>query len=83
MNASLLIGPYDAPGAPKVIDLRPWDARGPAAANSVIRVLQTALPGIEIEHVGSTAVPGCDGKGILDLMLLIPIGRLSESVRSH
>jgi len=36
------------------------------------------LPGIEIEHVGSTAVPGCDGKGILDLMLLIPDGRLNE-----
>jgi GrpB-like predicted nucleotidyltransferase (UPF0157 family) len=78
VNASLLIGPYDAPGAPKGIDLRPWDARGPAAANSLIRILQAALPDIEIEHVGSTAVPGCDGKGILDLMLLIPIGRLSE-----
>ena len=78
MTASLLIGPYDAPGAPKVVGLRPWDARGPAAANSVMRMLQAALPGIEIEHVGSTAVPGCDGKGILDLMLLIPAGHLGE-----
>ena len=41
-------------------------------------MLQTALPSIEIEHVGSTAVPGCDGKGILDLMLLIPAGHLSD-----
>ena len=73
-----LIGPYDAPGAPKVVDLRAWDARGPAAANSLVRMLQTALPGIAIEHVGSTAVPGCDGKGIIDLMLLIPDGRLSD-----
>jgi GrpB-like predicted nucleotidyltransferase (UPF0157 family) len=72
------IGPYDAPGAPKVVDLRAWDARGPAAANSLVRMLQTALPGIAIEHVGSTAVPGCDGKGIIDLMLLIPDGRLSD-----
>ena len=78
MKASPLIGPYDAPGAPKVVDLRPWDTRGPAAANGVIRILQSALPGIEIEHVGSTSVPGCDGKGILDLMLLIPVGHLSE-----
>src|SRR5262245_44693006 len=44
--------PYDAPGAPKVVDLRPWDARGPAAANGVM--------------------------GILDLMLLVPAGRLSD-----
>jgi GrpB-like predicted nucleotidyltransferase (UPF0157 family) len=41
-------------------------------------MLKTALPGIEIEHVGSTSVPRCDGKGILDLMLLIPTGRLRE-----
>ena len=50
VNASLLIGPYDAPGTPKVVALRPWDARGPAAANSIVRLLQAALPGIEIEH---------------------------------
>jgi GrpB-like predicted nucleotidyltransferase (UPF0157 family) len=78
VNASPLIGPYDAPGAAKVIDLRPWDARGPAAADSLVRRLQAALPGIEVEHVGSTAVPGCDGKGIIDLMLLIPAGHLSQ-----
>jgi GrpB-like predicted nucleotidyltransferase (UPF0157 family) len=41
-------------------------------------MLQTALPDISIEHVGSTSVPGCEGKGILDLMLLIPVGRLKE-----
>jgi GrpB-like predicted nucleotidyltransferase (UPF0157 family) len=78
VNHSLPIGPYDAPGAPKVVDLRPWDARGPAAARCVMRMLQAALPDIEIEHVGSTSVPGCEGKGILDLMLLIPAGRLSD-----
>lgn len=78
MNASHPIAPYDAPGTPKVVELRPWDARGPAAANSVMRILKTALPGIEVEHVGSTAVPSCDGKGILDLMLLIPAGHLSR-----
>ena len=41
-----------------------------------MRLLGAALPGLEIEHVGSTAVPGCDGKGILDLMLVIPEGRM-------
>jgi GrpB-like predicted nucleotidyltransferase (UPF0157 family) len=43
-----------------------------------MRMLQAALPDIAIEHVGSTSVPGCEGKGILDLMLLIPAGRLKE-----
>jgi GrpB-like predicted nucleotidyltransferase (UPF0157 family) len=79
VNAVPPIGPYDAPGAPKVVGLRPWDPRGVAAADSVMRLLRAALPGIGIEHVGSTAVPGCDGKGILDLMLLVPEGRLAEA----
>jgi GrpB-like predicted nucleotidyltransferase (UPF0157 family) len=78
VNASRLIGPYHAPGAEKVVDLKPWDARAPAAADSVMRLLQTALPGVVVEHVGSTSVPGCEGKGILDLMLLVPAGHLDE-----
>lgn len=78
MSSSFLIGPYDAPGSPDVVGLRPWDARGPAAADSVMRLLQTAMPAIAMEHVGSTSVPGCEGKGILDLMLLIPDGHLNE-----
>jgi len=43
-----------------------------------MRLVQTALPGIVVEHVGSTSVRGCEGKGILDLMLLVPVGRLNE-----
>jgi len=78
MNIPPLIGPYDAPEMPSVVGLRPWDARGLAAANSVIRLLQASLPGIVIEHVGSTSVPGCAGKGILDLMVLIPSGHLKD-----
>jgi GrpB-like predicted nucleotidyltransferase (UPF0157 family)/mannose-6-phosphate isomerase-like protein (cupin superfamily) len=31
-----------------------------------------------VEHVGSTAVPGCAGKGIVDLMALYGPGRLAE-----
>jgi GrpB-like predicted nucleotidyltransferase (UPF0157 family) len=44
-----------------------------------MRILSTALPGIEIEHVGSTAVPGCDGKGIIDLLVLYPEGGLARA----
>ena len=29
-----------------------------------------------MEHIGSTAVPGCAGKGVVDLMVLYPPGRL-------
>jgi GrpB-like predicted nucleotidyltransferase (UPF0157 family) len=33
-----------------------------------------------VEHVGSTSVPGCAGKGIVDLMALYPEGQL-EAVK--
>jgi GrpB-like predicted nucleotidyltransferase (UPF0157 family)/mannose-6-phosphate isomerase-like protein (cupin superfamily) len=32
-----------------------------------------------VEHVGSTSVPGCAGKGVVDLMVLYPPGRLAEA----
>ena len=31
-----------------------------------------------MEHIGSTAVPGCAGKGVVDLMVLYPPGKLPE-----
>jgi ubiquinone/menaquinone biosynthesis C-methylase UbiE/GrpB-like predicted nucleotidyltransferase (UPF0157 family) len=32
-----------------------------------------------VEHIGSTSVPGCAGKGIVDLMLLYPDGQLASA----
>lgn len=37
------------------------------------------FPEITIEHVGSTAVPGCCGKGIVDLLALYPVGSLDSA----
>jgi dephospho-CoA kinase len=49
------------------------------AANDVIRVVEQAAPWMHAEHIGSTAVPGCAGKGIVDLMALYPAGRLEDA----
>jgi GrpB-like predicted nucleotidyltransferase (UPF0157 family) len=37
------------------------------------------MPDATVEHIGSSAVSGCDGKGVVDLLLLYPPGRLSEA----
>jgi GrpB-like predicted nucleotidyltransferase (UPF0157 family) len=58
----------------------PPDAAATDAARCVIEFLKARIPGIAAEHVGSTAVEGCGGKGILDLMILYPAGHL-EAVR--
>jgi GrpB-like predicted nucleotidyltransferase (UPF0157 family) len=68
--------PYESQGPM----CEPFDAQAPAAAAVVVQYLRAALPGVSVEHIGSTAVPGCDGKGILDLMAVYPDGEL-EKVR--
>jgi GrpB-like predicted nucleotidyltransferase (UPF0157 family) len=35
------------------------------------------LPMVAVEHVGSTAVPECAGKGIVDLIVVYPVARLA------
>lgn len=54
----------------------PWDPRSPDVACRVIALIQPEAPGATIEHIGSTAVPGCDGKGVIDLMVIYPEGQL-------
>jgi GrpB-like predicted nucleotidyltransferase (UPF0157 family) len=49
----------------------------------VVRLLRSAVQGAEpqlqVEHVGSTSVPGCGGKGIIDLAILYPEGLLGRA----
>ena len=33
------------------------------------------LPGVTVEHVGSTSVPGCEGKGVVDVMIPVAPGQ--------
>src|SRR6185295_13831241 len=57
------IGPYERRAAA----VRPWDPRFEIAAARVTAIVHTVRPELEIEHIGSTAVPGLPGKGIIDL----------------
>lgn len=55
-------------------DVRDYDPDWPAAAETARQELLTALPGVfdDIEHVGSTSVPGLAAKPVIDLMASIP-----------
>jgi GrpB-like predicted nucleotidyltransferase (UPF0157 family) len=52
------------------IEIRDYDPAWPDLARSAVEELTAALPGRlgEIEHVGSTAVPGLAAKPVIDLM---------------
>ena len=54
----------------------PYDHESSRVAASVAQVIVSADGKFRVEHVGSTAVPGCWGKGIVDLIMLYPAGEL-------
>ncbi len=46
------------------------DPRAPAVAQLISNHIRQHLPSIQVEHIGSTAVADCGGRGVIDLMLL-------------
>ena len=59
------IGPYVR--LPATVE--PWDPRALEVAATVTRLITARRPDLVIEHIGSTAVPGLPGKGIVDLAI--------------
>ena len=58
---------------------RPYDPRFPEVARRVAALIEARMPEARVEHIGSTAVPGCAGKGVVDMMLLYPSGCLAAA----
>ena len=56
-----------------------YDATAVNVAARVGALIAAAAPWTVVEHIGSTAIPGCAGKGIVDLMALYPAGRLEAT----
>ena len=56
-------------------------AHDPGAAEVFARIeeaINAGLPGAEVEHTGSTAVPGLAGKNVVDLLLVTERERFGE-----
>jgi GrpB-like predicted nucleotidyltransferase (UPF0157 family) len=67
-----IIGPY----VREPVACRPYDARSAEVARRVGDAVRAHLPGVTVEHVGSTSVPGCEGKGVVDLMIPVAPGQM-------
>src|SRR5437588_245605 len=84
-NAGRLADALEAPEAverallDEAITLVPSDSAWPDLAADESARLRAALVDADIEHVGSTAVPGLDGKSIIDL--LVGVRELTPSLR--
>jgi GrpB-like predicted nucleotidyltransferase (UPF0157 family) len=69
-----VIGPYES--RPAVCHA--YDPRAAAAARQIDGLISTQLQQVHAEHVGSTAVPGCAGKGIVDLLIPVSDGEMEK-----
>jgi GrpB-like predicted nucleotidyltransferase (UPF0157 family) len=56
-----------------------YDPAFPDVAARVAALIESAAPWARVEHIGSTAVPGCAGKGIIDLVALYRVGKLAAT----
>ncbi|HXG26182.1 MAG TPA: 5-(carboxyamino)imidazole ribonucleotide synthase [Candidatus Binatia bacterium] len=59
------IGPYERLEAV----VHEWDPRSIDVAARVIELVRERRPDLAVEHIGSSAVPGMPGKGIVDLSI--------------
>jgi GrpB-like predicted nucleotidyltransferase (UPF0157 family) len=47
-----------------------YDVRYPAVFARLVELVHALLPDIAVDHVGSTAVPGLGGRGVLDVVVV-------------
>ncbi len=57
---------------------REYDPRAAAVAGQIAPLITGHLTQLSVEHVGSTAAPGCAGTGIVDLMIPVPDGEMEN-----
>jgi len=62
------IGPYER----RTAEVHPWDPNSVEVARRVTALINERRPDLVIEHIGSTAVEGLPGKGIVDLSMEVP-----------
>jgi GrpB-like predicted nucleotidyltransferase (UPF0157 family) len=61
------------------VEYLPYDSQSRRVAAWVAEIIRRADGSLQIEHIGSTAVPGCWGKGIIDLLVLYAPHRLDPA----
>lgn len=71
------IEPYPIPFPPA--EFHPYDPNSAVVARRVSRMITSRFPEGGVEHIGSTAVPNCGGKGVIDLLFVYPPGRLEAA----
>jgi GrpB-like predicted nucleotidyltransferase (UPF0157 family) len=72
---ALRIQPY----APGPAAFRAYDSRWPQVAALLIEAIESQDARLSAEHIGSTSVPECGGKGVIDLIVTYREGDLEAA----
>jgi GrpB-like predicted nucleotidyltransferase (UPF0157 family) len=67
------------PASKPLVGYREWDPRYPEVVRSLLSRLVLSRADVTLEHVGSTAIAGCGGKGVIDLLALYRDGALEDA----
>lgn len=73
LNPPMIIGTYRR----SPVEYLPYDSQSGRVADAVAALIRQANVDLHVEHIGSTAVPHCWGKGIIDLLVAYPRGDLN------
>jgi GrpB-like predicted nucleotidyltransferase (UPF0157 family) len=64
------------------VQYHPYDPNLPAVFDKVKSLIQQALPAVQVEHVGSSSIPGVGGRNVIDMV--IPAENQDQpSVKQH
>lgn len=70
--SAVRIQPYEARPAAFL----PYDSRYPEVARLLINAIENKDQRLRVEHIGSTSIPECGGKGVIDLIVTFVDGDL-------
>jgi GrpB-like predicted nucleotidyltransferase (UPF0157 family) len=74
-SSGMRILPYSSRPA----EFHPYDSEVVGIVSLLGDAIRSVESQLQVEHVGSTSVPGCGGKGVIDLAVLYPEGLLSRA----
>lgn len=69
-----------------IVEIKKYDPKFPdifqKEKKRLTKILAATRANFEIEHIGSTAIPGLDGKGVIDIMIVLDDFSQKDSVLS-
>lgn len=74
-NRCMMIGLY----TPAPVEYLPYNSNARSIAQLVADAILNRDPSLSVEHIGSTAVRGCWGKGTIDLLVSYKPGGLADA----